>query len=102
MSPISLLRRLALIEGTSFLILLFLAMPLKYLADQPLAVKWVGWIHGLLFVAFAIQLAVVFFQYRWPVGRAALVMTAALIPFGPWLIDGRMKGYIEEAPLKPK
>jgi integral membrane protein len=102
MSPVSLLRRLALIEGTSFLILLFLAMPLKYLADQPLAVKWVGWIHGLLFVAFAVQLAVVFFQCRWPVVRAALVMTAALIPFGPWLIDGRMKGYMHEAPPEAK
>ena len=46
------LRLVALLEGSSFLVLLFIAMPLKYLADQPLAVRIVGSIHGLLFVIF--------------------------------------------------
>ncbi len=92
-NPVHTLRLLALTEGVSFLVLLFIAMPLKYLAGQPMAVKWVGWIHGLLFVLFAFMLAYVFFKYRWPFWRGVLVFVAALIPFGPFLIDKRMKNW---------
>jgi integral membrane protein len=49
-SPVPFLRRIALIEGWSFLILLGIAMPLKYLADMPLAVRLVGSLHGFLFL----------------------------------------------------
>lgn len=91
--PVQWLRKLALIEGMSFLVLLFLAMPLKYLAGYPAAVKWVGWIHGVLFMAFALLLAYVFFSRRWPFFRGVLVFTAALVPFGPFLIDRRLKDY---------
>ncbi|NJK92835.1 MAG: DUF3817 domain-containing protein [Blastochloris sp.] len=90
-SSIYLLRMAALTEGVSFLILLFVAMPLKYLFAMPLAVKWVGWAHGILFVLFALLLAYVFFKYKWPFLRGVLVFVAALIPFGPFLIDPRMK-----------
>lgn len=91
--PVRLLRRLALIEGISFLVLLFLAMPLKYLAGYPPAVTWVGWIHGVLFTAFSLVLAFVFFSRKWPFGRGVLVFTAALVPFGPFLIDRRLRDY---------
>jgi integral membrane protein len=91
--PVHWLRQLALIEGLSFLILLFLAMPLKYLAGYPTPVQWVGWIHGILFTAFAILLAYVFFSRRWPFLRGALVFAAALVPFGPFLIDRRLRDY---------
>ena len=55
-NPISLLRTLAMIEGASFLVLLFVAMPLKYFAGVPMAVKVVGWIHGVLFAAVVMAL----------------------------------------------
>ena len=52
MTPLRQLRLVALLEGTSFVVLLFIAMPLKYLADLPLAVRIVGSVHGALFLMF--------------------------------------------------
>lgn len=95
-SPIPALRILALIEGISFLILVGIAMPLKYLAGMPQAVKMFGWLHGLLFIAFCIALLRVFVAAKWPIGRAAVIFIAALLPFGPFLVDRRMKEYEEE------
>lgn len=92
-NPIPLLRILALVEGLSFLVLLLIAMPLKYLAGMPLAVKVVGWAHGGLFVALCVVLVWTMIVARWPMGRGALVFVAALVPFGPFLLDGRMKRY---------
>lgn len=90
---IRILRIVALIEGVSFLVLLGIGMPLKYLADIPAAVRITGWAHGVLFLAFCAILALVFFRDRWPMPRTALVFVAALVPFGPFAIDGRMRRY---------
>jgi len=90
-TPIGRLRFIAILEGISFLILLGIAMPLKYLAGQPDAVKYVGWAHGILFILFCIALAIAFRAARWPIRRAAIVFIAALLPFGPFVIDGRLK-----------
>ena len=87
------LRLLALTEGVSFLLLLGVAMPLKYMADLPMPVKIAGWIHGLLFIALCFVLFSVTLEKRWPLGRAALVFLAALLPFGPFVIDRRLKHY---------
>ncbi|MGB7157415.1 MAG: DUF3817 domain-containing protein [Tepidisphaeraceae bacterium] len=95
-NPIPLLRTIALIEGVSFLLLLFVAMPLKYFAGMPMAVKVVGWAHGVLFVALCVALVRVMIVARWPMGRGAMVFVAALLPFGPFVIDRRMMGYEEE------
>jgi integral membrane protein len=92
-NPVSTLRTLALIEGISFLILLFIAMPLKYMAGMPLAVRIVGMAHGILFVIFCCSLAHTWLVARWGPGRAALIFAASIIPFGPWLVDRRMKSY---------
>lgn len=92
-NPVALLRTLALIEGASFLVLLFLAMPLKYIWGQPLAVRIVGMAHGVLFVIFCASLLHTTIVAKWPLARAALVFAAAFFPFGPWLIDRRMKNY---------
>lgn len=93
LSSVHTLRVLALTEGVSFLLLLGVAMPLKYLADMPLAVKIVGWAHGLLFVALCYVLFRVTIEKRWPLGRAGMVFLAALLPFGPFVIDRRLKHY---------
>lgn len=90
------LRILGLIEGTSLLILLFIAMPLKYLLDLPMFVRWVGWIHGVLFLIFLLDLALVHFRHRWSIIRSAMVFIAALFPFGPFIINERMKRYAAE------
>ena len=95
-NSIPLLRTLGLIEAVSFLILLLIAMPLKYFAGMPMAVKVVGWVHGALFVAFVVALLWTMIAARWPIARGALVFVAALLPFGPFLIDRRMKEYAAE------
>ena len=92
-NPIALLRTVALTEGVSFLVLLFVAMPLKYAWGQPGAVRIVGMAHGVLFVIFCAVLFYTMVAVKWPAGRGALIFAASLIPFGPWLIDRRMKGF---------
>ncbi len=94
---VSQLRTWALVEGVSYLLLLFVAMPLKYLAGQPLAVKVAGMAHGALFVVVAVLLVFALVVARWPVGRAAFVFLCTLVPFATFLIDRRMKGYEAEA-----
>jgi integral membrane protein len=83
-------------EACSFLVLLGIAMPLKYFAGQPGAVKIVGWIHGVLFIVFCGALVRTMFVARWPPSRAALIFVAALLPFGPFVVDRRMKQYRAE------
>jgi integral membrane protein len=85
------LRSVALVEAVSFLLLLGIAMPLKYLAGLPMAVKIVGWAHGLLFVWLLIALAIVKLRARWTWREAGVVLLAALLPFGPFVIDRRLR-----------
>lgn len=85
------LRTIGMMEGISFLLLLFLAMPLKYLAGRPEAVQMIGWVHGLLFVLYMIALAIVFFTYRWPFMRGLKGFLAAFIPGGPFWFDRTLK-----------
>jgi len=90
-TPIARLRLIAILEGISFLILLGIAMPLKYLGGIDTAVKLVGWAHGLLFILFCAALLIAARAARWHPLRAATVFAAALVPFGPFLIDGRLR-----------
>jgi integral membrane protein len=90
-NPISFLRQVAVAEGISFLVLLGIAMPLKYLASMPMAVKVVGWLHGVLFVVFCLALLRAMIAARWPILRAAVVFIGGLVPFGPFIVDRRMR-----------
>lgn len=101
-SPIGRLRAIGFVEGVSYLLLLGVAMPLKYAADMPLATKIAGWPHGLLFVALCVLLLQAKLEYDWPLKRAAIVFVAALLPFGPFLIDSRLKQWAEEAQPQPE
>ncbi len=89
-SSIGRLRAVALVEGVSFLVLLGVAMPLKYLADMPLAVRIAGWIHGLLFIAVLYLLSRAAAERGWSWRQVAVVVIAALLPFGPFVIDRRL------------
>jgi integral membrane protein len=80
-------RTIALAEGVSFLVLLGIAMPLKYAAGMPLAVRWVGLTHGLLFIAYAASAVLLFSRERWPLSRAPGVLLAALLPFGTFVLE---------------
>lgn len=80
-------RVIAICEGISFLVLLFIAMPLKYFAGYPLAVQIVGWIHGFLFIAYMISGLDVKATYRWNSRKTFIAVIAALVPFGPFVLD---------------
>jgi integral membrane protein len=85
------LRLIGKIEGVSFLVLLGIAMPLKYAAGLPMAVKVVGWAHGVLFVLFVASLWAARREAKLPERLSALVFIAALLPFGPFVIDRRLE-----------
>ena len=85
------LRAIALIEGVSFLLLLGVAMPLKYFAGMPRAVTVAGWLHGLLFIAFCIALAQARQDANWSARQSGTVLIAALLPFGPFVIDKKLR-----------
>lgn len=95
-NPIALLRIVALTEGVSFLVLLGVAMPLKYFADIPMAVKIAGWIHGMLFLGFVLLLAQTMMVAGWTIARGGLFFIAALLPFGPFVVDGRLRRHEAE------
>lgn len=101
-NPVALLRTLSLVEGISFLVLVGIAMPLKYWAGLPLAVRIAGSLHGALFVLFCIALLWASLAARWPMSRAALVFAAALVPFAPLWLDRHLRRWAEEhaAPSK--
>lgn len=83
-------RTVAICEGISFLVLVFIAMPLKYLADKPQAVNIVGWIHGVLFVLYMITGLLVMISMKWGLKKTALAVFASLIPFGPFILDKKI------------
>jgi len=92
-NPVAVLRALSLIEGVSFLVLVGIAMPLKYWAGLPLAVRVVGTLHGALFLVFCWALLRATLAARWPWSRAGLVFVAALVPFAPLWLDRRLRAW---------
>ncbi|WP_417611567.1 DUF3817 domain-containing protein [Owenweeksia hongkongensis] len=87
---------ISILEGASFLLLMFIAMPLKYMADYPLPVKYTGWAHGVLFIAYLIVGLRVAVLCKWPIGKVALAVLASLLPFGPFVFDRTVKKEIAE------
>jgi len=75
------------LEGVSFLLLVFIAMPLKYGYDMPLMVKYVGWAHGVLFMLYMAQLLLVAIKLKWDVMKVVFGFLAALLPFGPFIFE---------------
>jgi integral membrane protein len=90
-TPLDRLRLVGWLEGGSFLLLLFVAMPLKYLAGRPEAVFAVGMAHGALFLGYLAALlhATLSVPLSW--GWAAGGVAAGLLPFGPFVFDARLR-----------
>ena len=95
MGVIKRLRITAMIEGCSYLLLLFIAMPLKYMMDMPLAVRIVGSIHGALFMVVLFFILQAFLDKKIDFKMSVVVFVGAILPFGPFLIDKRLRD-IEE------
>lgn len=97
MNELKQFRWVALLEGLSFVLLLFVAMPLKYWAGMPLAVRIVGSVHGLLFVAFLGALFRVALERDWPARRWGLALLSSLVPFGTFVFDRSLRRELLEA-----
>ncbi len=85
------LRIVGMAEGTSFLVLLFVAMPLKYFAGYPIAVTIAGSIHGFLFILYCVALARAASSLGWNMGKNIEVFIAAIYPFGTFILDPKLK-----------
>ncbi len=77
-------------EGVSFLVLLLVAMPLKYFADWPLGVRVVGMAHGVLFMLYVLAAIQAALDHSWTWRRTALVLAASLLPAGPFIVDAKI------------
>src|SRR6187549_488364 len=84
-------RMVGIAEGISFLVLLLIAMPMKYLMDIPEAVKFTGWAHGALFVAFIYFAFEVMGTFKKSFIWLAKAFVAAIIPFGTFIFDRQLK-----------
>ena len=93
---IKILRILGNVEGVSYLLLLFIAMPLKYAYNMPMAVKITGMAHGVLFVAYCMVLALCMKKFRWKLGFGVYLFIATLIPLGTFVTDRKLK-FLPEA-----
>lgn len=91
MKIVTWLRYIALFEGVSWLLLLFVAMPLKYMAGNPYPVKVVGMGHGVLFIALVALLLLAAQRRAISNAVGAKVLVASFIPFGTFVTDGRLK-----------
>jgi integral membrane protein len=89
-TPVGRFRIIAFVEGISFLVLLFIAMPIKYveaLGSNPEPVKYVGWAHGVLFVLYAIAGFQALAARGWGMKEAAWGFLASILPGGTFVYD---------------
>ena len=82
------------LEGTSFLLLLGIAMPLKYMLDIPEAVKYVGMAHGTLFIAYILMLLVATSKIKMPLWAMPVGVLGSFLPFGPFIFDHLLKKHL--------
>jgi integral membrane protein len=84
---IKILRVISYLEGISYILLLFIAVPIKYYANDPYLVKLLGMPHGLLFVAFVILSLVNIKKYNWSFIKTIVVLISSIVPFGTFYVD---------------
>ena len=97
-SNVGRLRIIGFLEGASLILLLFVALPLKYALGYTEATRVVGTIHGLLFLLFIVNTLSVGVERRWKFTTTTWkVLLACFIPFGTFYIDRRILSRIEPA-----
>ena len=89
-SIIGRLRLAGILEAVSYL-LLGVAMPLKYIWHQKIYVKYCGWAHGVLFIVYCLALLHAKLAYRFSLKYSAVLFVAALVPFGPYVADRKLR-----------
>ena len=86
---LNLFRITSILEGISYLALFAVTMPLKYLANIPQPNKYVGYAHGVLFIAYIILAALFWFQKKWSIKRGFILVIASLLPFATFYVDAK-------------
>ena len=83
-------RIISALEGLSFILLLFLAMPIKYIGGQDFLVKLLGMPHGILFLVYLLLALVVAMDEEWSIKTSCLVLLASVIPFATFYVDKKL------------
>ncbi len=86
-------RIVSFLEGVSYLLLLFIATPIKYFGDDPSYVKMLGMPHGILFMLYVILAFMLRPEMKWNNKTFGIVLLASIIPFGTFYVD---KKYLRE------
>ena len=84
---INIYRLTAFLEGVSYILLLFIAVPIKYLLNEALFVKILGMPHGILFILYILFSIIAKIKYNWNFRKFLIISIASLVPFGPFYID---------------
>jgi integral membrane protein len=80
---------IAFLEGISFLLLLFFAMPLKYIFENPSYIRPIGMTHGSLFIGYIILAIVLKYEESWNGKKFGIVAVASVIPFGTFYVENK-------------
>ncbi len=96
--PLGLLRLSSLLDGLSFIILLYFAIYEKRILGDETAVRIPGMVHGVIFTIFLILLYFTMEKRRWPIKRAALVFVCSLLPFAPFFLEPSLKKEQRDSP----
>ncbi len=92
-------RLISFIEGLSYLILLFIAMPIKYIGNNPYPVKVIGMTHGVLFILFVLALYLAMTKYKWNKTTNIKFFIYSLLPFGFIVIEKKLEEFIKKGQL---
>ena len=84
-------RKVSLAEGCSAVLLFLVAMPMKYLMGNPVLIKPVGMVHGILFLVFLVALVRVWIADKWPLNKLILGFVAGNVPFGAFWFERRLR-----------
>lgn len=89
-TPLGRFRLVAIIEGISYLFLLFIAMPVKYLFHEPALVTYTGWVHGALFMLYIVTLISANSNEGWGFKKSFLAFLAAFVPFATFILERKL------------
>lgn len=92
---LSLLRKLGILEGISYLSLFGITMPLKYVYGLMLPNFIVGLAHGILFISYCLFTFIIFNQFNISKSKVILLIIASLLPFGTFITDRKILAPIE-------
>ena len=96
MSLLKIFRIIAFLEGLSYVLLLFIAVPIKYLKNDPSYVKMLGMPHGLLFMGYIALAIVLRTDNQWIKNNFFMVLMASVIPFGTFVVEKKLNKTIQK------